>query len=136
VCVGIDTNQYPTPPDAVSDDRTDVADTAARSPPAAHTTRGQGNHRNGSSAKTVHTGVGSVQSAVPRDRANNFTPQIVPKNARRVEGFDEAIIALYAMGLTIGEMTTWPNYATAVSSTCSSWPATDAGLPARSPRSG
>lgn len=65
---------------------------------------GIGNHRNGSSAKTVRTEVGDVRLEVPRDRQGSFTPQIVPKHARRVEGFDEAIISLYAKGLTTGEM--------------------------------
>ncbi|MEW2386719.1 IS256 family transposase, partial [Micromonospora sp. NPDC047707] len=66
--------------------------------------RGRGNHRNGSSPKTVQTEVGAVQLQVPRDRAGAFEPQIVPKHARRVEGFDEAIISLYAKGLTTGEI--------------------------------
>lgn len=65
---------------------------------------GTGNHRNGSSAKTVHTEVGPVRLDIPRDRAGSFAPQIVPKHARRVEGFDEAIISLYAKGLTTGEI--------------------------------
>src|SRR5215467_1280725 len=54
---------------------------------------GQGNERNGSSAKTVRTEIGEVALDVPRDRAGTFAPQIVPKHARRVEGFDEAIIS-------------------------------------------
>lgn len=62
------------------------------------------NHRNGSSPKTVRTEVGPVELKVPRDRAGTFSPQIVPKHARRVEGFDEAIISLYAKGLTTGEI--------------------------------
>lgn len=62
------------------------------------------NHRNGSSPKTVRTEVGPVTVAVPRDRAGTFEPQIVPKHARRVEGFDEAVISLYAKGLTTGEI--------------------------------
>ena len=66
--------------------------------------RGRGNHRNGSSPKTVQTEVGPVQLDIPRDRAGGFEPQIVPKHARRVEGFDEAIISLYAKGLTTGEI--------------------------------
>jgi transposase-like protein len=66
--------------------------------------RGRGNHRNGSSAKTVHTEVGPVRLEIPRDRAGSFDPQIVPKHARRVGGFDEAIISLYAKGLTTGEI--------------------------------
>ena len=44
------------------------------------------NERNGSSAKTVRTDVGEVRIDVPRDREGTFTPQIVPKYARRVEG--------------------------------------------------
>jgi transposase-like protein len=65
---------------------------------------GAGNHRNGSSAKTVRTEIGEVRLDVPRDRAGSFEPRIVPKHARRVEGFDEAIISLYAKGLTTGEI--------------------------------
>jgi hypothetical protein len=59
---------------------------------------GVGNQRNGSSAKTVRTEVGDVALRVPRDRRGSFDPQIVPKHARRIEGFDEAIISLYAKG--------------------------------------
>ena len=65
---------------------------------------GDGNHRNGTSAKTVRTEVGPVRIEVPRDRQGSFTPQIVPKHARRLGGFDEAIISLYAKGLTTGEI--------------------------------
>jgi putative transposase len=63
-----------------------------------------GNHRNGTSAKTVKTEVGDVRIEVPRDRVGSFEPQIVPKHSRRVAGFDEAIISLYAKGLTTGEI--------------------------------
>jgi putative transposase len=63
---------------------------------------GSGNQRNGTSAKTVRTEVGDVRLDVPRDRHATFEPKIVPKHARRVEGFDEAIVSLYAKGLTTG----------------------------------
>jgi putative transposase len=63
-----------------------------------------GNHRNGTSPKTVLTEVGAIGLEVPRDRAGKFDPQIVPKHARRVAGFNEAIISLYARGLTTGEI--------------------------------
>ncbi|TDC77350.1 IS256 family transposase [Actinomadura sp. 7K507] len=63
-----------------------------------------GNHRNGTSSKTVATEIGPVGVQVPRDRAGEFEPQIVPKHARRVAGFDESIISLYAKGLTTGEI--------------------------------
>jgi transposase-like protein len=66
--------------------------------------RGSGNSRNGATAKTVRTGVGDVRLRVPRDRAGTFAPVIVPKGARRLEGFDEAVISLYARGLTTGEI--------------------------------
>jgi putative transposase len=62
------------------------------------------NHRNGSSPKTVHTDTSSLQLAVPRDRAGTFEPQLVPKHHRRLAGFDEKVIALYARGLTVREM--------------------------------
>ncbi len=65
---------------------------------------GSGNEPNGSSAKTVRAEIGEVRLDVPRDRAGTFSPQIVPKHARRVDGFDEAIISLYAKELTTGEI--------------------------------
>ncbi|KPI21150.1 transposase mutator type [Actinobacteria bacterium OK006] len=65
---------------------------------------GSGNHRNGTSRKTVLSQVGPVTIGIPRDRAGSFTPQIVPKHARRVEGFTETIVSLYAKGLTTGEI--------------------------------
>lgn len=68
-----------------------------------HPTVPSGDHRNGSSTKTVSTEVGPVQIQVPRDRTGEFTPQIVPRHARRVEGVDEVIVSLYAKGLTTGE---------------------------------
>ena len=36
----------------------------------------------------------------PRDRQSTFEPQIVGKHQRRIEGFDEKILALYAKGMT------------------------------------
>lgn len=62
------------------------------------------NVRNGHGAKTVQTEVGPVRIQVPRDRAGSFAPRIVPKHARRLDGFNEAILSLYAKGLTTGEI--------------------------------
>lgn len=62
--------------------------------------RGSGNSRNGTTSKTVQTDIGPVEVAVPRDREGSFEPQIVPKGTRRLEGFNERIIALYARGMT------------------------------------
>jgi transposase-like protein len=66
--------------------------------------RGSPNSRNGRTSKTVHTDLGPVRIDVPRDRVGSFEPTVVPKNSRRVGGFDEAIISLYAKGLTTGEI--------------------------------
>jgi len=63
-----------------------------------------GNHRNGSSAKTVLTGDGKLQIETPRDRAGSFEPLLVAKHARRFTGFDDKIVALYARGLTVREI--------------------------------
>ena len=37
---------------------------------------------------------------VPRDRNGDFEPQLVSKRQRRLEGFDEKVLALYARGLS------------------------------------
>ncbi len=52
----------------------------------------------------MHANVGPVTIDVPRDRAGGFSPQIVPKHARRLEGFDESILSLHAEGLSTGEI--------------------------------
>ncbi len=65
---------------------------------------GSGNWRNGASAKMVRTDVGEVRIAVPRDRAGTFAPAVVPKHSRRLGRFDEAVISLYAKGMTTGDI--------------------------------
>ena len=66
--------------------------------------RNGGNSRNGSTPKTVRTEVGEVTVQIPRDRAGTFAPAVVPKYARRLAGFDEAVISLYAKGMTTGDI--------------------------------
>ena len=65
---------------------------------------GSGNSRNGTTPKTVHTEIGTLDLEVPRDRNGSFEPRIVPKGARRLEGFNQRIIALYARGLTVRDI--------------------------------
>jgi putative transposase len=62
------------------------------------------NSRNGTTSKTLATEVGPVELAVPRDRDGSFTPMLVPKGARRLEGLDAMIISLYAGGMTIRDI--------------------------------
>ena len=65
---------------------------------------GIGNARNGTTAKTIHTGHGSVWIAQPRDRQGSFDPQIVRKHQRRFDGFDDKIIALYGRGMSVRDI--------------------------------
>ena len=62
------------------------------------------NHRNGSSAKSVITDSGSVRIEVPREREGTFEPQLIGKHERRLMGFDDKIIAMYARGMTVREI--------------------------------
>lgn len=58
------------------------------------------NRRNGRSKKTVRSETGDLQIATPRDRDGTFEPQLIEKHQRRVPGFDEKILTLYAKGMT------------------------------------
>lgn len=58
------------------------------------------NRRNGRSHKTVQGDQGELTIATPRDRDGTFEPQLIGKHQRRVPGFDEKILALYAKGMT------------------------------------
>lgn len=62
------------------------------------------NSRNGSSQKTVTTEVGDLTLSIPRDRAGTFTPMLVPKGQRRLDGIDGMIISLYAGGMTVRDI--------------------------------
>ena len=62
------------------------------------------NSRNGYSAKTVATEVGDVELRVPRDRNGTFTPMLVRKGQRRLDGLDAMIVSLYAGGMTIRDI--------------------------------
>lgn len=65
---------------------------------------GQANARNGTTPKKVQTDVGPVDLEVPRDRDGTFDPIVVPKHARRLSGFDEQVLSLYAKGFTCGDI--------------------------------
>jgi len=62
------------------------------------------NARNGYSQKTLRSDDGKLTIKVPRDRAGEFEPVIVPKHQRHFDGFDEAIISLYSRGLSVREI--------------------------------
>src|SRR3954453_5538035 len=66
--------------------------------------RGSGNSRNGVTGKQLLTEIGGLGLEVPRDRSGSFSPQIVRKGQTRLDGFNDRIIALYARGLSTGDI--------------------------------
>ena len=62
------------------------------------------NCRNGKGKKTVQTETAQYDIDVPRDRDGSFEPQLVKKRQRRLDGFDDKVLAWYARGLSTREM--------------------------------
>jgi putative transposase len=62
------------------------------------------NHRNGSSRKRVLTGETEVEVTIPRDREARFDPVLIGKYQRRLPGFDDKVISLYARGMSTREI--------------------------------
>jgi transposase-like protein len=58
------------------------------------------NRRNGHSPKTVQGDLGPIPLDMPCDRDGTFTPQLIATHQRRLTGFDDTILALYAKGMT------------------------------------
>ena len=58
------------------------------------------NRRNGRSPKSIQGDLGELKISTPRDRDGTFEPQVIAKHQRRLPGFDEKILALYAKGMT------------------------------------
>ena len=58
------------------------------------------NVRNGTTPKTVQTETGPLELQIPRDRDGDFEPKLVKKHHRRIEGFDDKVISLYARGMS------------------------------------
>jgi putative transposase len=61
---------------------------------------GTGNNRNGKGEKTVQSETGAIDIKVPRDRNGSFEPKLIKKRQRRLEGFDDKVLALYSHGLS------------------------------------
>jgi putative transposase len=73
-------------------------------PPGEAPPGGAGNHRNGHTAKTVKSELGPVHVRTPRDRKGTFEPRLVGKRQTRLAGLDEKILALYAGGMTVRDI--------------------------------
>ena len=62
------------------------------------------NSRNGFSKKTVRSQHGDMDLSIPRDRNGSFEPVLVPKHQRRLAGLDEKILAMYARGMGVRDI--------------------------------
>jgi len=62
------------------------------------------NHRNGSTIKRVLTDDSRVEVTIPRDREARFDPVLIGKYQRRLPGFDDKVISLYARGMSTREI--------------------------------
>ena len=65
-----------------------------------HEGRAVGNSRNGYGKKTLKSNFGSIELSTPTDRHSTFEPQIIPKRATKSALLEEAILSLYAKGMT------------------------------------
>jgi len=72
--------------------------------PHARNGRSSENYRNGKGKKTVQTETAQFDIDVPRDRDGSFESQLVKKRQRRLDGFDDKVLALYTRGLSTREM--------------------------------
>jgi putative transposase len=73
-------------------------------PPGQAPPGGAGNHRNGSTSKTLQTELGAVEVRTPRDRQGSFEPTLVTKRQTRLAGLDDRILGLYAGGMTVRDI--------------------------------
>ncbi len=54
--------------------------------------------------QTVLTPSGELQLDIPRDRLSTFKPALVAKDQRRLAGFDDKLIGIYARGMSVREI--------------------------------
>ncbi|WP_052326407.1 transposase [Rickettsia felis] len=60
--------------------------------------------RNGYNTKNLITKNGAVEIEVPRDRNSSFAPSLVAKRQRRLDGFDDKVLSLYAKGMSLSDI--------------------------------
>lgn len=76
------------------------------------------NKRNGKKSKTIKTSRGSYRIEVPRDRGGSFAPQLVPKRKRMIDQIEDAVVSLYAKGMSTQDISRQVNelYGVSISS--------------------
>jgi len=63
------------------------------------------NSRNGYSKKTMHTSYEDIDVEIPRNRKEEFQPQVVTKYQNTLtQGMEEKIISIYAKGMTTADI--------------------------------
>jgi transposase-like protein len=102
--VHLDQQRGRTVPEVVATTAASQASTAGTSVAEAAPDRAEAgsgrNRRNGKSAKTVQGESGRLTITTPRDRNGTFEPLLIPKHERRLAGFDDKVLALYAKGMS------------------------------------
>lgn len=58
------------------------------------------NYRNGHSKKIVRSDVGELELKIPRDRNNEYEPELVPKHKRDILMIEDKVISMYAKGMS------------------------------------
>lgn len=58
------------------------------------------NRRNGYSQKELSSKLGPITIDVPRDREAEFTPAIVKKRQKHLDGFEDLILSMYSKGMS------------------------------------
>jgi len=66
--------------------------------------KNNGNYRNGKTSKKMLAENETIEISIPRDRACHFEPQLIGKYQRRLTGFDDKVLSLYARGMTVREI--------------------------------
>lgn len=69
-----------------------------------HLEESEKNSKNGYYKKTVRSDAGSLELDIPRDRACEYEPKLIPKGKRTISGIDEKIISLYARGMSLRDI--------------------------------
>jgi transposase-like protein len=63
-----------------------------------------GNSRNGSYSKQIQSEHGEQEISIPRDRAGEFEPVVVPKHQSRGLNIEKLVISLYAKGMSVSDI--------------------------------
>lgn len=58
------------------------------------------NYRNGHSSKRVRSDLGEIELNIPRDRNNDYDPELVPKHTKDISMIEDKVISMYGKGMS------------------------------------